>query len=223
MAHRPASAAPSHSSRERGFTLLELLVVIGVVVALGMAVIPSIEAVMGVKTREEVGKLAGSIRAMYGEAALSGRTCRLVFDLDETLWWPECGAGRVRVSQREESSRGARVEEKAKDKWTTEEEKEAMAEVEAKRAFAPYESGSLAPNRRLPEGTTFESVWTQHQTEPYTKGKAYLYFFPQGQTERAYLHVGDGRDTYTIIVNPMTGRTKVVGEKVPVPDREMRK
>lgn len=209
------------TANARGFTLLELLVVIGLVVALAMAVVPSIEGVMGVKTREEVGKIAGSIRAMYGEAALSGSTCRLVFDLDESSWWPECGQGRVRVARKEESRRGARVEEEARDLAVSEEEKAARQQVEARKAFSSHQS-TLAPVRRLPEGTFFDGVWTQHQTEPYTEGKAFLYFFPHGQTERAYIWVGHGDDVYTVVVDPMTGRSKVSPEKLRVPDREMR-
>ncbi len=194
---------------------------IGVVVAMGMAVVPSIQGVMGVKTREEVGKIAGSIRAMYGEAALSGSTCRLVFDLDEGAWWPECGEGRVRISQKEESLRGARVEERARDLGGTEEEQAARAQVESKSAFSSH-SAPLAPRRSLPSGTDFDGIWTQHQPEAYTSGTAYLYFFPHGQTERAYIWVGSGDDVYTIIVNPMTGRAQVKGERIEVPDREKR-
>lgn len=197
------------------------MVVIGVVVALAMAVVPSISGVMGVKTREEVGKIAGSIRAMYGEAAITGGTCRLVFDLDKGSWWPECGKGRIRIAREEESLRGRRVEEKARDLPGTDDEKAAREQVESKNAFSTY-SSATAQARQLPEGTFFDGVWTQHQTEIYTEGKSYLYFFPHGQTERAYIYVGHGEDTYTIIVNPTTGRTKVVGEKVRVPDREMR-
>lgn len=205
----------------RGFTLIELGMVIGILVLVAAIAVPSLEAVFGVKTREEVTRVAGSIRAMYGESVLSGRTCRLVFDLEEKAYWPECAEGTVRVAAKEESLRGQRVEEKARDFRGTEDEKQARSEVEAKNAFAAY-GADLAPRRNLREGVSFESVWTQHQTEPYTKGKAYLYFFPGGRSERAYLHVGDGSDTWTIIVSPATGRTRVLPEKVPVPSKELR-
>jgi len=198
------------------------MVVIGVVVAMSMAVVTGASGVMGVKTREEVGKIAGSIRAMYGEAAIGGSTCRLVFDLDEGSWWPECGKGRVRITQQEESVRGERVEGDRRDMGGTEEEIAAREQVDSRNAFSTY-SSSLAKPRTLPEDTFFEGIWTQHQTEVYTKGKAYLYFFPHGQTERAYIYVGRGDDVFTVIVNPTTGRTQVKGEKVPVPERELRR
>lgn len=197
------------------------MVVVGIVVAIGFAVVPAIGGVLGVRTREEVGKIAGTIRAMYGEAAIGGSTCRLVFDLDEGSWWPECGPGRVRVAAKEESLRGARVEERERDYPGTDEEKAAREQVQAKNSFSSY-SSTIAKTRRLPDGTSFDGVWTQHQSEVYAKGKAYLYFFPHGQTERAYIYVGSGNDVYTIIVNPMTGRAKIEAAQVPVPDRELR-
>src|SRR5690606_4942757 len=85
------------ASASRGFTLIELGIVIGIFALLAAVVVPSIEAAFGVKTREEAGKVAGSIRAMYGESVLSGRTCRLVFDLESRAYWPECAQGRVAV------------------------------------------------------------------------------------------------------------------------------
>lgn len=205
----------------RGFTLIELGMVIGILVLVAAIAVPSLEAVFGVKTREEVTRIAGSIRAMYGESVLSGHTCRLVFDLEEGAYWPECAEGKVRVAAMEDSLRGKRVEEKARDFGGTEEEKEARSQVEARNAFAAYGAG-LAPKRTLREGVSLESVWTQHQSEPYTAGQAYLYFFPGGRSERAYLHVGDGSDTWTIIVDPATGRARVLPEKVPVPSKELR-
>lgn len=206
----------------RGFTLIELGIVVGILALAAMLVVPSVEAAFGVKTREEAGKVAGTIRAMYGEAVLSGRTCRLVFNLDEGSYWPECAEGRVRVKGEEESLRGKRVEEE-KDKFTgTEEERAARQQIEAKNAFSGYESG-LAPKRTVPGSVQLSGVWTQHQTEPYAAGTAYLYFFPNGQSERAYVYVSDDSDTFTIIVNPMTGRAKVFPEKIEVSDREMRR
>ena len=207
------------ASAPRGFTLLELMIVILIFVMVAMLVVPAVEGATGIRTREEAGKLAGTIRAMYGEAVLSGKTCRLVMDLDERAYWPECGQGRVKIRKIEESIRGIRVDEQL-DEALKEDEDEEKKRVEARNAFGKYEAG-LAPKRMLPEGVVFEGVWTQHQEEPYVGGQAYLYFFPHGQTEKAYVWLGDGSDTYTVMVKAMTGRTSVAAEKVPVPDRDL--
>ncbi len=203
----------------RGFTLIELGMVIGILALAALVVVPSIEAAFGVKTREEAGKVAGSIRAMYGESVLSGKTCRLVFDLDNREYWPECAEGRVRVAAMEESSRGKRIDEDDDEGMGTEEQREARSQLKQRTAFGGYESG-LAPKRSLPESVQLSAVWTQHQSDPYEAGTAYLYFFPNGQSERAYIYVSDEDSTFTIIVNPMTGRAKVVPEWVDVPDQE---
>lgn len=205
------------SSNARGYTLLELTVVIGIFVMLAMIVVPSVQAAAGMKVREEAGKLGGAIRAMYGESALSGKTCRMVFDLDGSAWWPECAQGKATIQRTEESARGARVEEDESKDQLGDGEDDERRRVEERNAFAEFASG-LAPRHTLPEGIHLQSAWTQHQEEPYVAGKAYLYFFPQGQTEKAYLYLSDGDDTYTVIVSPVTGRTKVVAERVEIPE-----
>jgi general secretion pathway protein H len=60
-------------------------------------------------------------------------------------------------------------------------------------------------------------VYTPRQREPYTSGRAYLYFFPDGHTERALIHLRDGNDWYSLIVHPLTGRVEVKSGKVDLP------
>jgi general secretion pathway protein H len=126
----------------------------------------------------------------------------------------------VRVDGVEESLRGKRIDDdKGSDRGTVE-EREAREQIERRNAFSAFETG-LAPRRAVPESVKISAVWTQHQTEVYEAGTAYLYFFPNGQSERAYIYVSDDDSDFTIIVNPMTGRAKVHPERIDVPDREM--
>lgn len=207
----------------RGFTLLELLIVSGLVIAIALVVIPSAQSVLGLRAKEAASKMAAAIRAMYGESVLSGRTCRLVFDLDERAYWPECAEGRVRIQEMEESRRGQRYEEERRDRARNDLQAQAMQEVEAKSAFTAFE-GKMVRRQELPDGVYFDSVWTRHQPEPYSAGTAFLYFFPHGETERAYIHVArDEDDVFTVIVDPVTGRTRVLGERVEVPRQELRR
>ena len=76
-----------------------------------------------------------------------------------------------------------------------------------------------APNiesRTFPESVKL-SIWTAKQKEPITSGLAYLYFFPQGFTERAMLHIRQGSNVWTLTVSPLTGKTAVVAEELEVP------
>ena len=68
----------------------------------------------------------------------------------------------------------------------------------------------------LPEQVKVLSVRTEHDFAPITAGKAYVYFFPQGRTQMTHVQLQDARGDrqWTIIVQPLTGRVKVLGELV---------
>lgn len=209
--------AASGATGARGFTLIELMIVLLIFTLVALIVIPSVEGAVGIKLREEAGALGGTIRAMYGEAVLQGKTCRLVMDLDARAYWPECSDGKAKLKPIEQSIGGIRAADDAKDALGDDEDEE-KRRVAQRNAFSSY-SAALAARHTLPEGVAFESVWTQHQEEPWVGGQAVLYFFPHGQSEKAYIYLTDGDETYTVTVHPMTGRTKVAAEKLPLPDR----
>jgi len=203
-------------------TLIEISIAVAIVALLVLVALPSIESYAGVKARQEAGRLSGAVRYLYGASALSGKVCRLAFDLDERAWWAECTEGRFTVDREKEKSRdGARVEEKKsfkkKQDLAPRDDSEAMrATVEKKAEFSEFTSEEV-PRHVLPDGANV-AVWTAHQREKYTKGTAFLYFFPQGNTERAQIYVSSGHgETYTLVVSPLSGRVKVVGDELDVP------
>jgi general secretion pathway protein H len=209
-------------------TLIEIMVALAVVATVLVVAVPTIEAYAGVRAREEAGKLSGAIRYMYGQSALSGKVCRLAFDLDAHTWWPECTEGRFTLERdRERSSDGKRLEgpkkpdnqraRAARMADALKDEGELMRErVEKKAEFSDFRSEDIK-KRKLPDGAQL-SVWTSHQRDRYSKGKAFLYFFPQGSTERAQLYVSSGHgDVYTLAVSALNGKVKVVDKELDVP------
>jgi general secretion pathway protein H len=54
-------------------------------------------------------------------------------------------------------------------------------------------------------------VHTEHDREPVTEGKAYLYFWPGGGTERAVVQVGRAGDEegLSVVVSALTGRARI--------------
>lgn len=69
----------------------------------------------------------------------------------------------------------------------------------------------------FPEGIKVLSVRTDSDLKPIQEGKAYLYFFPSGRTQKAHIILQDEQeakeDEYagsTIVVSPLTGRVKVL-------------
>ena len=66
--------------------------------------------------------------------------------------------------------------------------------------------------KRLEDEVRFRRFEVEREELPIESGRAYLYFWPGGQTERAaiQLQLGDDPDEIlTVLVSPLTGRTKV--------------
>jgi prepilin-type N-terminal cleavage/methylation domain-containing protein len=80
------------------------------------------------------------------------------------------------------------------------------------------EEGEFLPEggkRFLPRGISFEDVVTLQQGK-VTSGESYTEFFPLG-VENTTLHLRDkGGNLFSLIVNPLTGRMKVIDRYVDV-------
>ncbi|MCY1062550.1 hypothetical protein [Nannocystis sp. SCPEA4] len=65
---------------------------------------------------------------------------------------------------------------------------------------------------KFPAEVKVIAVRTAEDLKPITKGEASLYFFPQGHTQLAHIHVqevANPENEFTIIVKPLTGRVEV--------------
>jgi general secretion pathway protein H len=91
-----------------------------------------------------------------------------------------------------------------------------QAQIEAKTAFGVFQSSDIK-RVTLPDGVSFAQVWVQHQAEPYQAGNAFLYFFPQGRSERALVTLKQKDDYITVKQNSLSGRVQVVDGMVEVP------
>jgi prepilin-type N-terminal cleavage/methylation domain-containing protein len=209
--------------RRAGFTLLEIAISLALLVMALSVALPSLESVTGTRMRTAAGQLAGAMRALYDESALTGRTCRMAFDLDARTYWPECAPNGARLSSVKEESRDGKA---YVDELKQREDRERMedlqrdnpieAQIEAKTPFARYEDESLK-RFQLPDGVSFGWVWTPHQTQKYTAGSAYLYFFPQGNAERGLITLTHGDDSVTVSLSPLTGKVKLTQGELEVP------
>lgn len=222
----------------RGMTLIEIVVALGIVTVLFAGVVMSVGALTGAKAKESSTELAGTIRALYDTAALSGRTCRLVFNLpppkdDETqvTWRAECAkAGATASAKRDDELKDAQKSLKDKvaadsrfkrldsdDAPTLQQlQEQEKRRVEESAKFSEFSSEDVV-ERTLPSGVKIE-VWTAKQRKAATTGTAYLYFFPQGYTERAQVWVRQGDNTWTLAISPLTGKTKIHSEDLEVPN-----
>lgn len=222
-------------------TLIEITVALMIVVMLFAAVIFGVGALTGARAKEASTELAGTIRALYDTAALKGQTCRIVFTLPDernkeeevpVKWRAECAKGTTTASAKRddalkqdradlEKRRREKPDNRFKrmdsdDQPTLQElqdrEKEA---VEKDNAFTEFSSEDVV-EKTLPSNVKIE-VWTQKQRLPTKNGLAYLYFFPQGYTERAQVWLRQGENVWTLTIAPLTGKTKIHAEDLEVP------
>jgi general secretion pathway protein H len=88
------------------------------------------------------------------------------------------------------------------------------ARVEKAAAFSAFTTPEIEPRKM--SGVRV-SVWTSHQKAKIDTGLAYLYFFPQGYTERAQVTVRQGKNVWTLLISPLTGKTSIVSGEPEIP------
>ena len=156
-----------------------------------------------------------------------------MLDLDGNKYWAERSDDSMYLTRSKEESpgRGQAFDEAAQEKKLGEEEKKFDDELASrggvaatldppprpKRAkFQTFKDAAL-PQVKLGKARFFD-VFTPRQREPYSKGRAYLYFFPDGHTENAMVRLTDDEDGwYSLVVHPLSGRVEVKAQKLDMP------
>ena len=77
------------ASEPKGFTVLELMVVIAIVLFVSAAVVASVQSLRQASLSTQADRLAVSIRYLYDLAALNNTVYRLVIDMDSNAYWGE--------------------------------------------------------------------------------------------------------------------------------------
>ncbi len=196
----------------RGFTLIEVLIVVAVMAVMAAAAAPAVNSLTGANARSAAGELAAAYRYLFDTAALRHQTCRMVLDLDAREWWAECtqAAQGSRRGQPVVSKDGvAEDDERELAKGFSDEPDAEKRKFLARARFAEYKDRQVQ-KRKLRGSVVFDKVWTPRQREPQAKGRAYVYFYPQGQADLAQIPVSDGGNAYTVVTQPLTGRARVV-------------
>jgi general secretion pathway protein H len=210
-------------------TLIEIMVVITIVALMMGASIYGFRAVTKSELRGSSAKLAGAIRYCFDRSVTTGAYFRLVLDIDGNTYWAERSDERMFLSAGKEKTggKGQAFDYDAEEARKQEEEKKADEQLQAlagtaaaldppprpKRAkFQTFKDATL-PQVKLGR-VKLTDVLTPRQPEPYSKGRAYLYFFPDGHTENAIVRLSDGQSWFSLVVHPLTGRVELRSEKV---------
>jgi general secretion pathway protein H len=215
---------------QRGLTLVEMLIVLLIVTLLLAGVVMGTGQLAGAKLRKSATTLTGLIRVAYVRATVTSRSERIVFDLDENKFWLEESEQPMLVQSKDATGTGGADPVTAAEKQAVAERERLVKGPQAPRAaFHAVKPGLYAASdnqggseQSLPFGIRFRSVQTNHDEEARTKGRAYLYFWPGGLTERAsvVLRKGDSlaeTDAMTLVIQPLTGAVNVKPGNVSLP------
>jgi general secretion pathway protein H len=216
-------------ARSRGLTLIEVLVVMAIVALIMGAVVVGSGQLASAKLRHSSTMLAGAIRVGFSRATATSKSLRLVMDFSTSEMWLEEGDQPMLVQSKDLTGTGGAAAATTAEKQAVEEGsrivKGPTAPRPSFREIDPMGVVASTPgkgHKPLERGIKFREVQTAHDDEPRREGRAYLYFWPGGQTERASIQLMAGeasepKDAITLAVAPLTGKVTVKDGAVELP------
>jgi general secretion pathway protein H len=222
-----------------GFTLIEVMVALMVIALIASIGVKGFRAVTKSDLRATTAHLSGAIRYLFDRASITGKYHRLVIDLTDGKYWAEVSDDRFYAPNEAESAADRRKRENDEAAADEDERKRLekqqnaygggtvaagssfdlskleVGEFRPRRArFAAFKETALKPVTL--KKLRIRSVYTPRMTEAVTSGRAYLYFYPLGQTEPAIITLTDatGDSVYSLVVHPITGRVRIYNSEV---------
>jgi general secretion pathway protein H len=211
----------------RGLTLIEVVIAIVLVALLSGSLLFGKNMLVGSRMKSTATLIVSSVRFGLTRANATGRPARLVIDMDKKqLSIEEASTSLMLREKGKDQSGGAAPASSVEAKARAETEKILEGPHAARASFSKPSglSGAaeeLANGRSLGDGVEVVQVRTEHDEEYLREGRAYIYFWPGGTTERAVVQLkkaGDKETALTIVLSPLTGRAKIEKGAVDFPE-----
>lgn len=175
------------SSGNSGFTLIEILIVLGIlsaVLALGLNRIRKNENTVKSALRE-ISVLSREIR---NHARLTQSTMRLMIEIspDKSQYWVEKGSQQDKRDLKE-------IFNKEED----------SSDEKKKPSFTLYKK-LTKKQKALGKGVSFKSLEVLNM-EPITEGLSAIYYSAEGYVEASVIQLGNDKNTWSLVINPLTG------------------
>jgi general secretion pathway protein H len=210
-------------------SMVEVLITLAIMTLLTGTAVVGLGALKRARLRQSAVLVASAVRVAYGHATATGKELRLVFNFDERSVTLEEASGKL-GTQRKGNTGGAAAATEIEQRAEEEAERIAKGPRAPKPKFSPtkafgFEGAGGKSGKELADSVRFLSIDTAHQEAVIEEDRAYLYFWPGGQTERAAITLVLGnpaeadpeKDVITIIVSPLTGKTKLEKGKIEMP------
>jgi prepilin-type N-terminal cleavage/methylation domain-containing protein len=221
---------------QRGFTLVEMGITVAIMALSAAVVIPAMNNISRADLRKAASGLASTIRSCYDNAALEGQTYRLTLvpgsdhvTLEATsaaISFDQAG-GAVAAAQEQELSLGSLdLPGSTPDTSSADADKKKAEKEEGPGKNTSPLAGLSGINRlseqaadtglqkvgtyAFPNHVHLLDVWTDGMDAVQTDAEVYLYFFPNGYTQDAIIHLKDRDErVFSIRVAPLTGRCSI--------------
>jgi general secretion pathway protein H len=213
---------------ERAMTLIEVLIVMAIVVILIGGIAIGGGQVAGARLRQSATLVTGAVRVGFTRANATSKSLRMVLDIDNSKLWLEEADAPFYAKAGDKTGTGGADPATVAEQAAIEEGDRIIKGPRAPRphfhmiSTSPDKPNSAVLSKPLPSGIHFRSVQTTHDDKPITKGRAYLYFWPGGETERASIQTcishtvdkievceSDNEGTFSMMVAPLTGKVSV--------------
>jgi len=185
--------SPGRGRGQAGFTLIELSLVILIIGVMLAITVPRIGNRAYAQLGSETRKLALAFRYLRHAAILTGRSYRLVYDIDQQKYWPEVGQVATPPSAADDGV--------AADDFSS-----SGGDVVPEERFTIDREGPLEV-RKLPEPIGFSDVNLPLVAGKVFEGVVWTTFYPDGYVDLSIVHLDNGQDVYTLyLLNSITGK-----------------
>lgn len=183
------------TSSERGFSLVEILIVIGLLALIVATGVPAFNSAFRASKESFARKMALLMRETRDRALLADKLIRLRIDFEKQEYWLEEAPSNYLLAKPPERSLSERDQE-ARDK---------------KEAGSFRLLKELTPEKvEIPKGLKIIEVRTPRSKTPVTEGVADVYFYNNGSTDGVtVLFEDDETMKQRLILHPVTGHSKL--------------
>ncbi len=182
---------------EKGFTLIEVMIVVFIIALISAVILPSISNYFKVSIESSAREMSSVIREAYQSSVVTGKVYRVVYDFEKKEYWVEAGPPTLLLATEDSQKKAERKRKlKANDEDA---EKESRFEMD---------KTVTRKKKSLPIGVKFLKIQTQRAGGAVEDGRAYTHFFPHGLAEQALIQLQDSsQHQVSLWISPILGKT----------------